>query len=410
MARIYRPSHKDKDGKRVAISKYWLRFRDHNGTTRLFAGFSDKTLTQKLGYKLEQLAIYRRSHEPLTNELRELIEGLSPKDRDKLITWGLVDHKMSSAGKSLSEHIEDFKEFIAAKSEKRAEAVTQKVNRVVEGCGFQTYSDIQPSKVTSYLKSMRDSGSSVRTTNHHLQAIKQFANWMVMDGRASESPVRFLKAHRVLSTDIVHQRRVLEIEEIKRLLDTTRDSKVILYGMSGYQRYLLYKLAIETGLRRNELRSLIVGSFDFGACTVFVIDAYSKNRKQTVLPLRPETAKELQVFLSNKTPATKVFGGSYSRLTCHTSKMLQADLAKAGIEYEDDAGRVFDFHCLRHETGTLLADAGVNPKTAQSIMRHSDINLTMSLYTHTLRGAESEAISKLPNLSGTASSKDSKVV
>jgi len=32
-------------------------------------------------------------------------------------------------------------------------------------------------------------------------------------------------------------------------------------------------------------------------------------------------------------------------------------------------------------------------------MRHKDIDLTMSLYAHTLRGQESEAISKLPDLS-----------
>ena len=44
-------------------------------------------------------------------------------------------------------------------------------------------------------------------------------------------------------------------------------------------------------------------------------------------------------------------------------------------------------------------ESGVHPKVVQSIMRHKDINLTMSLYTHTLRGQESEAISKLPDLS-----------
>lgn len=32
-------------------------------------------------------------------------------------------------------------------------------------------------------------------------------------------------------------------------------------------------------------------------------------------------------------------------------------------------------------------------------MRHSDINLTMSRYTHTLRGQESEAVAALPDLS-----------
>ena len=79
--------------------------------------------------------------------------------------------------------------------------------------------------------------------------------------------------------------------------------------------------------------------------------------------------------------------------------MLKADLADAGIVYVDDAGRFADFHALRHTTGSLLAASGVHPKVAQSIMRHGDINLTMSLYTHTQRGQEYEAVKSLPDLS-----------
>ena len=78
--------------------------------------------------------------------------------------------------------------------------------------------------------------------------------------------------------------------------------------------------------------------------------------------------------------------------------MLRADLKAAGIPYRDESDRVVDFHSLRHTTGSLLAAAGVNPKVAQTILRHSDINLTMSRYTHVFRGQESEAVGKLPDL------------
>ena len=77
---------------------------------------------------------------------------------------------------------------------------------------------------------------------------------------------------------------------------------------------------------------------------------------------------------------------------------MKADLADADIPYVDDAGRYADFHSLRHSTGSLLAASGVHPKVVQSIMRHSDINLTMSRYTHIFRGQESEAVAKLPDL------------
>jgi hypothetical protein len=65
--------------------------------------------------------------------------------------------------------------------------------------------------------------------------------------------------------------------------------------------------------------------------------------------------------------------------------------------YRQDVGHYADFHSLRHTTRNLPAASGVHPKIAQEIMRHSDINVTMNHYTHTLRGQETEAIHKLPD-------------
>ncbi|UCF00257.1 MAG: tyrosine-type recombinase/integrase, partial [Planctomycetota bacterium] len=74
-------------------------------------------------------------------------------------------------------------------------------------------------------------------------------------------------------------------------------------------------------------------------------------------------------------------------------------------KYVDEAGRYADFHALRHTCGTLLAAAGVHPKTAQEIMRHSDIRLTMDYYTHFMTGQEHKAVESLPNLGGQIDSK-----
>ncbi|HUV66750.1 MAG TPA: tyrosine-type recombinase/integrase, partial [Sedimentisphaerales bacterium] len=119
-------------------------------------------------------------------------------------------------------------------------------------------------------------------------------------------------------------------------------------------------------------------------------------KRQDILPLRPDTAFELEKMLGQKLPAAQAF-----KIPSRPADMLRDDLKDAGIEYCVD-GKVFDFHSLRHETGTLLAASGVDVKTAQTLMRHSDVNLTISIYTHMLRGAEAIAIAKLPDLtSGT---------
>jgi hypothetical protein len=47
----------------------------------------------------------------------------------------------------------------------------------------------------------------------------------------------------------------------------------------------------------------------------------------------------------------------------------------------DDRGRRADLHALRHSYGTLLSKGGVSPREAMSLMRHTDLRLTMKMYT-----------------------------
>jgi len=255
-------------------------------------------------------------------------------------------------------------------------------------------------------------------------------------------------------TDKRRPRRPLDVTELRWLLDTTRRGPKRA-DMTGPERAMLYRLAVETGLRSSELASLTRSSFrlDGEVPTVTVQASYSKRRRDDVLPLRPNTATDLREFLAHTPPLAKAFhmppatnvvtkllrpdlatarqawindadtipgepgkpngrgrneatpnrpGASDERRRCEAtpsvpSEERQRREASSFLSYVDAHGRYADFHALRHTTGTLLAAGEVNPKTAQSLMRHSDINLTMSLYTHTLAGQETAAIATLPN-------------
>jgi len=161
---------------------------------------------------------------------------------------------------------------------------------------------------------------------------------------------------------------------------------------------MLYRLAAETGLRANELRSLTPASFclDSSEPSVTVLAAYSKRRRDDSLPLKGETAAALKRFLDSRSATAPVFN---LPCPCNIVRMLRADLRTAKIDYIDDAGRYADFHSLRHSFISGLAAAKVHPKIAQTLARHSSIELTMNSYTHVLRGQESEAILSLPDLS-----------
>ena len=77
---------------------------------------------------------------------------------------------------------------------------------------------------------------------------------MVRDGRASESPLDHLTGMNV-KLDRRHDQRNLTASELSHLLKTTAAGPVR-HRLNGRDRAMLYRAAMETGLRRNELRSL----------------------------------------------------------------------------------------------------------------------------------------------------------
>lgn len=133
-----------------------------------------------------------------------------------------------------------------------------------------------------------------------------------------------------------------------------------LRGLPGPRRALLYRLALTTGLRAGELASLTASSFDLDADppTVRVEAAHSKHRRVDVLPLRRDVAGEL-----SQLAADPLFPGSWPS---RPVAILKPDLESARIPYRTPAG-VFDFHSLRHQFISDLAQSGVHPKIAQTL-------------------------------------------
>ncbi len=393
--RVFRPEYKDKSGQTKQYSKFYIEVNDHLGIARKFPGFNDKRLTMALGNQIEMLAKFKNAGQLPDVQICQWLQGIPDKLRMRLARIGLIDRNRAAAGKPITEHLTDYRQSIGDIT-KHARATYQALLKIFRDCKFVYWQDIQASRLYNYLMRLKTNGKiSQRTFNAYLKSSKSFCAWMVQDRRASESPIQHLKPIRITEREI--NRRALEENELARFLDTTARGPER-YGMTGYERYLIYRFAIETGLRASEIRSLTVGDFDFDNKTVTVRAGASKRKRQDIQPLKPNTANLLKEFFKNKTANAKAFGGTYKQLTARTADMVKADLEAAKISYVDLSGRVFDFHSLRHQTGTMLARAGVHPRDAQAFMRHSSIELTMGYYTHQKRGAEIETAAKLPDL------------
>ena len=53
------------------------------------------------------------------------------------------------------------------------------------------------------------------------------------------------------------------------------------------------------------------------------------------------------------------------------------------------------FHDLRHCAATLLLSEGVHPKIVQELLGHSNISITLDIYSHVLPNMQQDAISRL---------------
>jgi len=443
--RVFQPTYSDRGGERRKSRTWHVDLQDHRGLRRRVVGFADRRATEALGRRIVELVNHAATAESLPPELSRWLESTPAKLRTRLASFGLLENSRVAALRPLVEHLDGapdapgYRQHLEAKGNTagHVEKTCSRVRRILDGCKFSFWSSIDAGKVAGFLHGLRGDkadgqggvkpGVSPATSNYYLGAAKSFCRWMVQDRRASESPVAHL-APLNARTDRRRVRRALDVEEIRWLLDTTRSGPER-FGMAAPARALLYRVAIESGLRRGELASLTRASFDLEgkSPTVRVAAAYSKHRREDVLPVRADSAAELRELLAGKHPAAPAFNMPHRRH--ESSAMWKADLADARaawiadagtaeewqererrsfLAYQDAAGRFADFHALRHTCGSLLAASGTHPKVAQSIMRHSTIDLTMSRYTHVFAGQEADAIAALPDLDATPARQSAK--
>ena len=390
--------YKDKQtGERREVTAWTVRFRDHQGVTRELPAFVSKRASEELGKRLDRLAELCAAGAGPDSELIRWLEQAPHGVITRLVKWGLVKPHRLAGIQPLSQHLENWKSSLLAKGNTKAHAelVVSRAKKVTKACGFHHYVDLDADRVQQFLSDRRTvDRMAAQTSNFYLQAVKQFCRWMVRQRRATDNPLAYLTGLNV-RTDRRHDRRALSLAETHGLLRATEHAAER-FGMTDPQRAVVYRLALETGLRASEIRSLTVTSFGLNckSGTVTVQAAYSKHRREDVLPLRPEMVTLLKQYLARRMPHMPAFN-----MPRHTARMLQADLETAGIPYCDPSGRYADFHALRHTFITNLARSGVHPSTAQTLARHSTITLTMDRYTHTMPEQLTAALARLPDLS-----------
>lgn len=362
---VYQPKRKkSRDGKGDSIASPLYRGRYRLAGMASFVDIPLHTTDRQVAEKMLKEIIV---------DLQKEASGLIPKRSVR-----------EAQQKPLLAHLKDYVTDleVCGRDDEYTSHVNYRARIIFEALGWTTVAHLDPDGFRQW-QAGQSRSKSAKTLNEYRNTLRSFCNWMLRNRRITENPFKLLPGLTVEGRER-YVRRALSQDETARLLAVSGD------------RSLAYLVAVRTGLRRTELDTLAWGdlSLDTEDPTVAVRAENAKNRRRQSLPLRPEVAEALR----NIRPAGWAKKDIVFPNGVPTMDIFKKDLAAAKIPYEDDEGRVVDFHSLRKTLCTDLCRSEVSPWQAMRLMRHSDIKLTVKNYSDEKQMELRKALGKLPAL------------
>ena len=280
-----------------------------------------------------------------------------------------------------------------------------------EPFGHKKIDKVRISDAKLFLISLQENGrgySSVHTIRGVLRPAFQMA---VDDEMLLRNPFEFELAT-VLVNDSVRREALSRADERKFLQFIKEDSHYSRYydGM-----FILFK----TGLRISEFCGLTIKDIDFenGILNVdhqlqrtskmeYIIETTKTSSGIRRIPMTDEVAEAFRRIIANrpKVKVEPVIGGytgflymdknQMPMVALHWEKYFQLSVRKYNKIYRVQLPKITP-HICRHTYCSNMAKSGMNPKTLQYLMGHSDIGVTMNTYTHVKEDDAKEELEKM---------------
>jgi integrase len=167
------------------------------------------------------------------------------------------------------------------------------------------------------------------------------------------------------------------------------EARTLLTCCTGNLR-LVVLMAMHTGFRESELKSLRWSHVDFRNVSVTVESCYSKNGETRTVPMTPDLEAALRAEHVKRKPEqdAAVLLNSDGQPWKSWRSAFERAVKNAGITD-------FRFHDLRHCFGSYLGMNNTNQKAMMRLMGHKRPEMTLR-YTHLSLDYERQAVGKLP--------------
>ncbi len=268
-----------------------------------------------------------------------------------------------------------------------------------ESFGQKRIDKIKVSDAREWLIKMQQIDGRGYSSIHTIRGVVRPAFQMAVDDDLLvKNPFEF-QLNTVVVNDSVTREAITRQQERDFLAFVKNDKRFCKY-YDGI--YILFK----TGLRISEFVGLTKKNLDFENSRIIVDHQLQRTRDmkyiiedtktesgERMVPMAPEVKEAFQRILANrKNPKVEPMVDGYSgflfldkngrpMVALHWEKYFQHIREKYNKIYRVQMPKVTP-HVCRHTFCSNMAKSGMNPKTLQYIMGHSDISVTLNVYTH----------------------------
>lgn len=249
--------------------------------------------------------------------------------------------------------------------------------------------DITPKDISAMLEEMGRLGYSQQTVKIQKTVINLVFTHALENSLITYNPNEYSK----IPPDLPQTPREIPDDEVIKKIMQSSD---LTFG--GYALFLLL-----TGCRRGEALGVQWKDIDFNNNTISINKNVTYNGNKPIVKVRTKTKagmrkiallEALKVYLKpiskDANPDCFVFGKD-------TSPLTQTEFRRRWNKYTTEAGFELTSHQLRHAYATILFDAKVDEKVAQTFMGHSKIEITRNIYTHLRQHRAAQAQTDINN-------------
>ncbi|MDV6170169.1 tyrosine-type recombinase/integrase [Flavobacterium sp. DG1-102-2] len=232
--------------------------------------------------------------------------------------------------------------------------------------------EVNYSQIRSWIVAMVEAGISNKSVNRKISSLKSFYKFLLRSKQIITNPLlkhKSLKTEKKVQVPFSEQ----ELNDVIADLDHPED-------FEGIRNRLIIELFYTTGIRRAELISLRVTSFDQGNNTLKVV---GKRNKERILPLLECTAGLLGKYLLERGKLQLIASPEVLMLNIRGNKVSESFVYRLINSYFSVvSGKVKKSpHVLRHTFATHLLNNGADLNSVKELLGHASLSSTQ-IYTH----------------------------